>query len=377
MKYQPYKKIPAHLLGIAIGMTAAMPLNIVAAPGAISEQPLFLTNKAEPNIFFMADDSGSMDWELTTDQNDGVMDNPGDADDWRYVFEASDNEYGIEHVIPAQENVDDPTTGVWRARNHLYNKMYYNPKINYKPWPGVDDNGDVFEDAYIHSGTPTWNTHLDPYDNDSAVVVLSADMSTDARDSNGVTMDGGGTTPVRPTNTFYPARYWVWDDTIGATSPNDGIIDQDDSHTKIEIKTGTAVCDDGDADTDIDDISVTLQRTDACMLRSYADEMKNFANWYTYSRRREYAAKAAMASVVKSASNVRMGMATIQDRSSEEALASMNNDITSGNKKDLVDAIYSIRSDNGTPLREALQSVGNYYSGSGQSPFMVVMTPAQ
>ena len=363
MKSQQNKQLSAYLLGMVIGASIAAPIKISAAPGVLSDSPLFLTNKAQPNIFFMTDDSGSMDWEITVDGTGTMFPSSGE---WRYVFDASDNEYGNTYNAPAQENDNATTTGVWRARNHLFNKMYYNPKTTYTPWPGVDDAGVAFTDAYISSG-PTWKTRLDPYLSASSTVDLSTDMTTTADQANGTTLDGS---TAALTNTFYPARYWVWDDSVAAGSDNDGVIDQDDSHTLIEIKSGTPVCDDGDADTGINDITVTLQRTDACMLRNYADEMKNFANWYTFYRRREYAAKNAIADVVKNSNNVRMGLATLNSNagsSSEEAMASMNNDMTSGNKKNLADAIYSIQSDNGTPLRTALQQAGNYYAGAGSS----------
>ena len=348
MKYQTNKQLSAYLLGMVIGAGIVLPINVSAAPGILSDSPLFLTNKAEPNIFFMTDDSGSMDWEITTDESSGYMVYSGVS--WIYVFDESDNVNGNQFNIPAQENVNTAASGVWRARNHLYNKMYYNPKTNYTPWPGVDNGSVAFPEAYIHSST-TWNTRQDPFISASSIVDLSTNITTTAQDSDNTSIS----------NTFYPARYWVWEDT-----DSDTVIDQDDSHTLIEIKNGTTVCADGV------DATVTQQKTTTCMLRSYADEMNNFANWFTYSRRREYAAKNAIANVVKNSNNVRMGVATLNsnaEAASEEQIASMNNDMTSGNKKNLADAIYSIQSSGGTPLRNALKRSGNYYLGTGNSPF--------
>ena len=39
----------------------------------IAQTPLFLSNSVDPNILFVLDDSGSMDWGLMTPENDGVM----------------------------------------------------------------------------------------------------------------------------------------------------------------------------------------------------------------------------------------------------------------------------------------------------------------
>jgi len=70
---------------LAFLVLAGYPLSGGAAPGTLSDEPLFATTSAEPNIFFMIDDSGSMDGSLMTSEQDGtygrcryVFDNPGD-----------------------------------------------------------------------------------------------------------------------------------------------------------------------------------------------------------------------------------------------------------------------------------------------------------
>ena len=42
--------------------------------------------------------------------------------------------------------------------------------------------------------------------------------------------------------------------------------------------------------------------------RSYDEERQNFANWFTYYRRREFVAKNALANVITSLSQVRVGI---------------------------------------------------------------------
>ena len=46
---------------------------------------------------------------------------------------------------------------------------------------------------------------------------------------------------------------------------------------------------------------------------TYAEEINNFANWFTYYRKREYVAKAAYGQVIATAGNARMGLATLWD----------------------------------------------------------------
>jgi type IV pilus assembly protein PilY1 len=50
------------LAGLLLGSAAI----VNAAPLSIADDPLFLGYVVDPNVFFMLDDSGSMDWEITT-----------------------------------------------------------------------------------------------------------------------------------------------------------------------------------------------------------------------------------------------------------------------------------------------------------------------
>ena len=62
IKFQ-FRFIAAWLLsvyGLAVSVTSQ------AAEMVLAESPLFLGTRIDPNIFFMVDDSGSMDWEILT-----------------------------------------------------------------------------------------------------------------------------------------------------------------------------------------------------------------------------------------------------------------------------------------------------------------------
>ena len=156
MKFQKNKQLSAYLLGLAISASAAFPLSINAAPGTLANEPLFLTNKAEPNILFMVDDSGSMDFEMSTNEGgfigctgcSGAMPiqiTGGGYWGYFYVTNDADDVYGIGAIgdsggaIPTQESIDalgfaaTYMNGTWRARNSNYNRMYYDPQVTYKP----------------------------------------------------------------------------------------------------------------------------------------------------------------------------------------------------------------------------------------------------
>ena len=382
MKFQKNKQLSAYLLGLAIGASVTFPLSINAAPGTLANEPLFLTNKAEPNILFMVDDSGSMDFEMSTNEGgfigctgcSGAMPiqiTGGGYWGYFYVTNDADDVYDILDIgdsggaIPTQESIDaliiadtdvnaGYMNGVWRARNSNYNRMYYDPQVTYKPWPGYDNSGSVaYPDAYI-SASATWNTRVDPYISASATVDLTASQTIATQRPED---SAEGTGNVSFSFTYTPNRYWYWEDTN-----SDGVVDATDGKTLVEIKSTNTKCTDGLSAT------VTEQKT-GCMLRDYGAEMKNFANWYTYYRRREYAAKNAISDVVKNSNGVRMSVATINSNAGSASMASMNTDITSGNKKTMADAIFSIQSNSGTGLIGALEEAGNYFDGSGSSPF--------
>jgi len=94
----------------------------------------------------------------------------------------------------------------------------------------------------------------------------------------------------------------------------------------------------------------------------------NYANWYSYYRKREYVAKAAYGSVVVDATESRMGMMTLnRNNNVHMPVKSMNVDSTTGNKRALMDKLYTINSSSGTPLQNAMYRAGEYLSGGDAS----------
>ncbi len=107
---------------------------------------------------------------------------------------------------------------------------------------------------------------------------------------------------------------------------------------------------------------------------AYARERQNFANWYSYYRRRELSATAAVASVIDGVSGVRIGIRSINGKIIQPVL---DIDTSFGDHtEDLLNTLYSYNiSAQGTPLRRGLQMVGQYFhaadgktGGVGSSP---------
>jgi len=283
--------------------------NTVAAPGALSNSPLFLQSGAvQPNIFFMIDDSGSMDWENLA--SNGALNSaahPGPITSGNLDF-TPDGHDEMMALCPG------------------YNVMAYNPSVTYTPWWGKDSGGATYTNQ-------VWpNARTNPY------------------------MTGWGTTDL--SNHYY----MVWNDANGDGEFQDGecpIVNtaHDAADTVGECRLGTAIC------VAVTDLS--------------GAEKTNYANWYSFYRKREYVVKRALSQII-SESTARAGLATINGDADHNSLTGNASDIFSlitdiddittpvnataaTNKDELLKSLFRIDSRHGTPLRRALENVGRYY----------------
>ncbi|TDJ31749.1 MAG: hypothetical protein E2O59_00255 [Gammaproteobacteria bacterium] len=329
----------------------------VAPPGEVefdfnlADVPLEDAISAEANVLIMMDDSGSMDWTLMTPESGGqfYISNTNTKQSqvrsysnyYRYVIQLPTNIYGGDRNLPTEETLaadfafDGNDYGVWRARSSAYSKVYYSPEIRYWPWIGLDRNGLEFADV-DETAAP-----LDPFDVNVQTIDLTAPLTFLSRTVPGT--DRRNRTVVN-FDVYLPYYY---------TTTATGVPVWDDPHTKVEIRSGgtyvggaqrSDCADDGDPST--------------C---TYAQEIQNFANWFTYYRSREYTAKAALGRSISSASNIRMGYAVLNNSNERERIDSLNASYRVGHKKELMDQVYKILSNGGTPLRRALDRAGRHF----------------
>lgn len=330
---------------LAVPMAAAAPLDLATTP-------LFLTTAVKPNIFLMSDDSGSMDWNLVTPEASGVILLGGCA----YFYTHPDTGVAASATAPAVNaytwivaseealaaaGVAAPYGGVWRAWNKDYNALYYNPDLDYAPWKGKDANGAAF--ANISATAAPFNPYRPVEGNLNLTVPTTYNTDYCPSGINVTVTD------------FYPARYYVWKD-----SNADGVVDPADGHALVEIKSTTPTC-------------ATNGNVQPCLKRAYADEIQNFANWFSYYRKRDLTMKNAMTKVVAPSTD-RMGMATIHNNASVGTQVKNVDDITlplnttaQTDKATLLARIAQITPGGGTPLRTGLQNVGKYFEGVSQT----------
>ncbi|HHM04225.1 MAG TPA: hypothetical protein ENJ19_00595 [Gammaproteobacteria bacterium] len=332
---QPWTTLLAALLA-AMG-------TVHAAPGTLATSPLFLSTAVEPNVQFLLDNSGSMEWDLLVqDGTSGLPDIGGWTGNY-YILPSANNgldeDFGGDHPYVTPD--EDSVAGAWRTRNHNYNTLYYNPNVTYQPWPGVDSSGNALYNDANPSAAP-----VDPDNPGGATLNLTANTSF----WNFTWNDGWYW------ETIFPAYYFTWTDSDG-----DGVVDESDVHTKVEIVPATAT------------YSGSAARSDcaAAPICTYAEEIQNFANWYTYYRKRSYVAKAAIGNVVNATSAKRMGL-HVYNGGLERDLDTMSD---SSVKTGMLSTVYNLdipctwTTCPGTPARNALETVGEYFENDADAIF--------
>jgi type IV pilus assembly protein PilY1 len=185
------KVLQGSALSGIVFFSSAMPAN--AATLSMANTPLFLGAAVQPNVFFVSDDSGSMDWEFMTPAywrwfnydpdpiRNGTFSNGNtssrytrgtfssadfsgtnnDDGGYGYIYNNSDNVYGnttdgsgctSNYFYGRVEKCDDsnfnPFDVDWRGRSFALNKVFFNPNIDYQPWDGpCDTAGNPCADA--------------------------------------------------------------------------------------------------------------------------------------------------------------------------------------------------------------------------------------
>lgn len=328
------------------------------APGTLSDAPLYVGTATAPNIFMLSDDSRSMDWDVMTldrardsrfadnqpdgsdvaaagsvkhrdDNNDGTADctfNSGNRDGYMYIVDFTTNDL---HTEANNCNVADDEA--WRARNSNFNPIYFDPTRDYEPWGGTDINGNDYPNITIT------NAPDDPY-NPSDYIDLT--VNTSGRDASGnfriSDRDGDGLPDG--------FRFYTW------TDDGDGIFENGEE-TEYQIGKVT-------------DAQAALWGKTAAQVK------QNFANWFSYHRKREYVAKYAFSVAIEGMTGVRMGYGTINNNNNNNIqIDSMNLDPSVGNKRALLDGLFRTNSDNSTPIVKNFEKVGKYFDYANGSFF--------
>jgi len=315
-------------------LTLFLQLNITNAYAEMAKVPLFLSASVDPNIVFVLDDSGSMHWELM----------PDDLIHSYYLFPRATSIYGAGDYTNYVPTFEDGYGYSALARCPLKNILYYNPAITYTPWSNSD--GSLFANAAPDAA----------YHNPKNVTAGTRDLTSNNTQSAHWVMESSviDWNVSTEEKTFYPAIYFRF---------NGG--DDDDeldfsNYTKIEIRSTTATYSGDGRDNRADCTSGSC---------TYTEEIQNFANWYTYYRSRILAARAGIGRAFsQQTTGLRVGFATLNkglesiDGVSTEKMISGVRPFIDTDRTTFFNNLYThAMPTSGTPLREALDAIGQYY----------------
>ena len=304
-------------IGLMLSMANAFSANDIAS----SPINYLISAQVKPNIFFILDDSGSMQWSYL----------------------------GDEVVINGYEK----TVGY---RNSLCNKIYYNPSIVYEPpeqadgttYPAQNFTAALYDGfksdsiaVDLSSSFTAWRTATSslPVPSTPSTINYHSDCSTNA---GAACTSGDKDYPNRPE----PAYYFVYQGSqanrLGDGSSEDHCLDVSPSPnwSKVVVSSSSG------ADS--------------------SDERTNFANWYSYYRTRILTMKTAVGRAFHNVGDqFRVGFSTIgySGVSSDDAGFLKISDFDSMQKELFYKKFYAIDPLASTPLRAALSKAGRMYAG--------------
>jgi type IV pilus assembly protein PilY1 len=456
-------------------ISATFAVDVAAPPDdscvEISDVPLVARfQSAPPNILIALDDSGSMSFEmLVPGAKDGRYE-----DYFDYVF---DNPCGVTFGSYGCHEYDRNSILVrgqgrlhWKTQWAGFNKVYYDPTIDYEPWPTVTGNmdnadadnprahamhasptfdlgssydivsfvqGEVIadnDDTSVFSMTGPWE-FFTPHDQaykDSYYAAIQEKQdytatwapyilggqyevyvryveSVERKDKVKYTITHAGGTDTKEVDQRSGGGAWF---KLGDYTFNTGKADVTLTHNVCHSNHGQAAADavrfvpkgsyaqnidiprahyyvksltadkpylvmvdggsidyyefndDGDNVVEVGElVSAISPPSDVKSGRSYVEERQNFANWYTYYRRRAYTATYATGELITNMQAVRIGLYGINIGSWYSIVQPVLNIKNDGedHTQTLLNLLYEARFKGGTPLRRALESAGRYF----------------
>ncbi|MBF0610069.1 MAG: hypothetical protein G8345_01145 [Magnetococcales bacterium] len=353
-----------------------------AVAASLTTKPLYLSTRVDPNIFFLIDDSLSMDLEITTQpywyytaywgtgtgatwEEEGywtVNNSTSTKIDYSYWHNNADNNSFLSYY----DGTTLPLNRDWRVRSSSFNITYYNPTVTYLPWPGFSDASFTAVRSNPQSGTTGYSATRD-------LTGLVYEVVTDDAGYGGNCSGSSVTAPAGKTDYY-------------SCPSGNGVIDIWDKHVRYTVNNGSitksiydysanTVGDDGTCGSNnciVPTITTTsLADTDEYG-RTLAQTKQNIANWYQYYRRRSMTVKGTVGFVVANNPNYRYGLSTINTSNANNPknnlfveMPSFSVDNYSSQNDTMLDTYYKNTTlVTSTPLRLGLEMVGKYYGNT-------------
>ncbi|WP_421191773.1 pilus assembly protein [Aeromonas enteropelogenes] len=292
----------------------------------IAQVPLYLGTRADPNIMFTLDDSGSMHFEIMPES---LIEN-----DARYVYPRANNVYGNDDYANYTITFASDNARNAYVRSSHNNKLYYNPQLTYRPWANAD--GSLMANAKV-----TCAPH-----NPMKTAAGCRDLTQTNRAWWAIYYTEFSPYYYNQDESFWPAVYFDY--------KGSGNVFNAKNYTRVVINKAVATIYDGRPNRS------DCKNAPVC---TYDEEIQNFANWYTYYRSRILAARAGVGRAFASQGEaIRVGFATINASGSviRGVIPFSGTDRTA-----FFDELYGRDIPaKGTPLRTSLKEVGEYFSRS-------------
>lgn len=397
----------------ALSFVQTMGISLTASALTIDQAPLFLSTQVTPNVIMVIDDSGSMDAELLLPTNDGAawwrIDSDStrtgffgwganaaySADAWVGGAQMNFNQAGAAngtwkkfiYLFPngGDENkggriYDDSTDAHYAipplpnfayARSVEYNKAYFDPLQTYAPWPSL--GGQTFTDM------PPAAAKADPGRSSSLTFNLTGNIEETGSNytfrlykgmsiPKGVsiylsgawrTLDVAGTVPFTSSpggkavsdNTSYPISYFpasFYSPTLLPSSYGYKIAPPKSGYSPsallpdlylYEIKPGNFT---------------TSTAAPPPTTAAYTAAIQNFANWFSYYRKRQLATRGGVAASFKEMTTIKAATFRINNRNT----LTMRNLSVSADRDSFFQDVMAPTGSGGTPNLEALAHAG-------------------
>ena len=312
----------------------------------IAQNPLFLTQAAEPNVMYILDDSGSMQFELMPDS---IIYSSA-----RYIFPRADGVYKGNDYSNYVPTVDANSGFNARSRSPQINSVYYNPGSTYAPWIKAD--GTLYPDA-----NPSCALHNPDRTTNSFDAKLCRNLTVNNGNYNSVrwySCDSDGNCNSTTNNkSFWPAKYFWYKGTGSDWSWS--------NFKEVEIRSGQTYTGDGRENRDDCD-----EADDGSVSCTYTQEIQNFANWYTYYRSRILTARGGSGyAFAEQGVGIRVGFGSINqdettiDGEKTKVIVNGVRAFDGEARTNFYKSLYEREIPNaGTPLRLAVDYAGKYFS---------------
>lgn len=358
----------------------------------ISNVPISGLSPAKPNIIIALDNSGSMDYEVLLNSNDGAAwwnenthsffntkgqanfnqtGNNGqqsDGDWYKYVYLFPNGTTQDARIYPDSNGMYaiPPIPAFAFIRSSDYNPIYYNPKITYTPWlPAYINNASM---SFTNVTPTAARSHpLAPSSGSPFTFNLTQNISSTTSDHTFYMLPGmiipgnlisgiqaqrvGSSTWTNITTSFtipagqsynvnipyYPATYYVKDSTC-TSGPTCVTAPDGNQLRQYQILPGN-----------------TFPSG-----RSYTAEMQNFANWFEYYRKRKMMLASAAGQAYSSIHGIKVGIVLFNNLN-PVTMYDFDSTNPANNCQALLAPIYLNLAGGGTPTRNALNYVGNQF----------------